>query len=428
MQRVIPLLLALTLLLGACDSEPASEANDAPSPAEPTTISFQVSGEPEETAIYDTLAREFESQNEDVTVDVVEIADGDEHLTRLATSFAGGEPPDVFLINYREYAQFVVRDAVEPIEQLMVDQDVDLADYYEQSLEAFTFNGTLQCMPQNISSLVVYYNTDLFDRAGIKPPRSGWSFDEFRRTAMTLSKGSVDGLGVDPQIIRAAPFVRSNGGELNDDPSAPTRITFDDPPTHEAMEAFIGLARDDEVIPTEEELAAQDVETRFIKGKVAMLLSSRRDTPVFREVSGLSWDVLPLPAFEEPASILHSDAFCISAGSDAIDAAARFVAYAMSRQGQQLTALSGRTVPSMTEVAESPVFLDPAQPPAHSQVWLDAIPGIRSTPVLSTWPEIEVLAEEILTRAFYDEEYDVDRALRELDEQTRSLFEEAGEV
>ena len=97
----------------------------------------------------------------------------------------------------------------------------------------------------------------------------------------------------------------------------------------------------------------------------------------------------------------------------------------MSAEGQTLAALSGRTVPSLMEVSRSGAFLDPSQPPAHSEVFLDAIEGIRYTPVLPTWPEIETIAEEVLTKAFYDEDYTIDDAIRELDEQTRPLFEEA---
>lgn len=427
MRRLLSLFVVLILVFAACDSDTSgnSSKSDEPESSEPSSITIQVSGEPEETAVYNTLAEEYEKSNEGAEVEVVEIADGDDHLASLATSTAGGEPPDVFLINYREYAQFVVRDAVEPIEDLMVDRGLDLADYYEQALEAFTYDDQVQCMPQNISSLVVYFNKKLFKAAGIEPPFDGWSFDEFRDVAVQLSKGSVDGLGVDPQIIRLAPFVWSNGGELTDDPTSPTTFTLDDPASREALDAFVSLVRDDAAVPSEKELAAQDVESRFIKGSLGMLLSSRRDTPLFREAIQLDWDVLPLPTLGDPASILHSDALCISADSESIESAADFVAYAMSPDGQTLTALSGRTVPSLTEVADSGAFLDPSQPPAHSEVWLDAIPGIRSTPVISTWPEIEAISEELLTRLFYEDDYDVDLFLEELKEQTDPLFEEA---
>jgi multiple sugar transport system substrate-binding protein len=78
----------------------------------------------------------------------------------------------------------------------------------------------------------------------------------------------------------------------------------------------------------------------------------------------------------------------------------------------------------LISVAESGAFLDPIQPPEHSEVFLEAIPILRRTPVIPTWPEIEDVAEEILTRIFYEPGYTIDQGLRDLGSQTRALFEE----
>jgi multiple sugar transport system substrate-binding protein len=373
--------------------------------------------------VYASIAKSFQEQHEGIEVEVIEVPEKDAHLARLATAFAGGNPPDVFLVNFREYSQFVVRDAIEPIEDHLA--GVDTSAYYPQPLEAFTYDGALQCMPQNVSSLVVYYNKLIFKGAGVPRPTPGWSWEDFRETAIALTDGDVRGVGIEPTIIRIAPFAWSAGGEIVDDPESPTRLDLDNPGAREALEFIVSLVRDDGVVPTEEEVAAQDLETRFVTGKLGMLLSSRRDTPAFREVSGLDFDVAPLPVGDEPAGILHSDAYCIAAGSGAANAAAEFVRFATGEEGQTLGALSGRTVPSLRSVAESGAFLDPVQPPRHSEVFLDAIPTIRRTPVLPTWPEIEDVAEQVLIRAFYEEGYTVDDAIRDLDSETRGLFEEA---
>ena len=141
--------------------------------------------------------------------------------------------------------------------------------------------------------------------------------------------------------------------------------------------------------------------TRFAAGSLAMLLSSRRDTPGFREVAGLDFDVAALPVAAEPATLLHSDAFCISRGRRPVDAAADFVAFATGTQGQTLAALSGRSVPALKSVADSPAFLSPGRPPASSQVFLDAIPTIRAFPSWPTWTEVEDLAEVSLQQVIW---------------------------
>ena len=416
MKRFVPVALAVALL-AACSGDEGPEE---------TSITVQVSGEREETAVYRAVVQAYENDHPETQVTLVEVPEKDDHLTKLASSFAVGDPPDVFLVNFREYSQFVARGAIDPYGNYVDDLDVELGDYYPAPLEAFTFNDQLQCMPQNISSLVVYYNTDLFATAGVDPPSAGWTWDEFRAAGEALTKGDVRGIGIEPSIIRIAPFVWSNGGEIVDDPAAPTGFALDSPAASEALDFVISLAHD-ELIPTEKEIVAQDLETRFVTSKLAMLLSSRRDVPAFREVRGLNWDVGPLPIADEPVGILHSDGYCISTGSDAPDIAADFVAFATGEQGQTLAALGGRTVPSLVSVSESGAFLDPTQPPASSQGFLDGIANLRRTPVLPTWSEIEDLAEEILTRAFYEPGYTIDETIEALRSATEDLFAEGVE-
>lgn len=420
MKKLFALSMAVLLLSGC-----ASEDGDGSSDGSADSIEFQVSGDPEEIVVYRSLVGDFEKSHEDIDVKLIDVADKDDHLAKLSTAFTGGNPPDVFLVNFREYSQFVVRDALEPVEPHLESMNIDTADYYEPPLEAFTFAGELQCMPQNISSLVVYYNKSLFKKAGVAAPPDEWSWEDFRSTAVELTSGDVRGVGIEPSIIRLAPFVWTNGGEIVDDPDAPTRFTFDDPAAREALEFIVGLVRDDQAVPTEQEVtAAEDLETMFATGNLGMLLSSRRDTPEFREITSLKWDVAPLPQESVPAGILHSDAYCVAAGSDNQEAALEFISYATGEKGQTITALGGRTVPSRMSVAQSGAFLNPAESPSRSQVFLDAIPNIRRTPVIPTWPEIEDVAEEILTRAFYEDGYTIDDAINDLEEQTSSLFEE----
>ncbi len=416
-------LAGVLLIAAACSAGEDAGGNTSAPQGE---ITFQLAGDPEEIVVYESLVKSFEKAYPEVPVKMVPIADKDDHLAKLTTSFSGGTPPDVFLVNFREYSQFVVRGALEPVGPYLEDIDISLDDYFEPPVEAFTYDGELQCMPQNISSLAVYINLELFKSAGVDIPQEGWSWEDFRDTAIALTKGDVRGAGIEPSIIRLAPFVWSNGGEVVDDPDNPTRFTLEDPEAREALEFFVQLAREDEVIPTEQEVAAaEDLETMFAQGKVAMLLSSRRDTPEFREVADLKWDVAPLPVADEPAGILHSDAYCVAAEAENADAARAFIGFAVGERGQTITALGGRTVPSLKAIANSGAFLDPAQPPRNSQVFLDTIPHIRRTPVIPTWPEIEDVAEEILTRAFYEPNYTVDKAIEELESQTSDLFAEA---
>ncbi|HVF53419.1 MAG TPA: sugar ABC transporter substrate-binding protein [Actinomycetota bacterium] len=417
MNRVIATAISVVLATAGCSSDGGSSGEGETAP-----IRFQIQGEPEEISVYRALVDTFEDEVPGIDVEVVEVSEEEDALAKLATSFAAGDAPELFIINYREFAQFAQREAIEPVGRLLEGAGISVSDYYEQPVEAFTYNDELQCLPQNISSLVVYYNTQLFKAAGVKRPQAGWTVEEFRDVALTLTKGDVHGLGIDARVIRAAPFIWSNGGELVDDPENPTRFTFDEPAAAEAVRFLIDLVQKDKVIPSEEEQAGEDLETRFTTGKLGMFLGSRRDTPKFREILGLEWDVAPLPVMGKPAGILHSDAYCISKGAARQDEIMRFVAFALGEEGQTLTAFAGRTVPSLKSVASSQAFLDPGQPPAHPEVFLDGIPHIRKIPVIPAWAEIESLADEILTRLFFEPDYSIEEAVADLNDQTRDLF------
>jgi multiple sugar transport system substrate-binding protein len=275
-------------------------------------------------------------------------------------------------------------------------------------MEAFTWQGTLMCLPQNLSSLVVYYNADLFAAAGLPEPAAKWTWEEFLATAVALTQdhdgdGTIDqyGLALEPTLYRLAPFVWQNEGVLVDDETNPTRLTLTRPPSLAALQWFTDLHNVHGVVPGRVEAAALDNESRFLAGTVAMYLNSRRGVPTYREITNFTWDVAPLPNGQTSAGILHSDAFCLSSLSSNKEAAWQFIEFANSVAGQTILAGSGRTVPSLISVAESDAFLNPGLPPSRADVFLTNAAVMRRVPVISTWQEIERVADEEIERAFY---------------------------
>ena len=410
------------------------------------SISFLVFGDPPEINAYRTLISSFKEAEPDIDVQLIEASDREDLLARLSTSLAGGAPPDLFLMNYRFYGQFAARGVLEPLESYADGSEAfELDDFYPQAVDAFRWDGEVTCLPQNISSLVVYFNRDLFKRFGVPPPRNGMQWNEFVTRASQMTRGAngqvvvgadpdmprpntspaaIYGLGVEASIIRLAPFVWSNRGEIVDDEEKPTRFTLDSPEGRQAMDAFFQLRTLHGVVPTDQEVESEDDESRFANGRLAMLLGSRRSTPTFRESAKFDWDIVSLPVFQQPAGILHSDAYCMTKASDSKDAAWRFVEYALGPEGAPVVARTGRTVPSLRSVAESGAFLDPAKKPANSRVFLDGIEHIRRVPTISTWPEIEDASAGILESGMYTGK-SIDQVLAELDESTRPLFERA---
>jgi multiple sugar transport system substrate-binding protein len=234
------------------------------------------------------------------------------------------------------------------------------------------------------------------------------------------------GLGMEVSLQRLAPFVWQNGGELVvlEGGLRPVRLALDSRAAREAVDWFVALQTEHGVVPDAVAEAAQSSESRFMAGSLGMYLDSRRVVPTFRDIDGFDWDVAPLPRREVEAGILHSDGYCLAAAAEDKEAAWTFIEFANSPAGQAIVAETGRTVPSLVEVARSPAFLDPEAAPANSRVFLETIPILRAVPVMAAWVDVEEVASEELERAFYGQA-SVDEALAAMIARTQPFF--AGE-
>ena len=372
-------------------------------------ISFMVFGDAAERAAYELLVAGYTRRHPQAQIALVHVPGQGDYRKRLGVDFAAGTPADIVLLNYRRYAAFAAKGALEPLGPYLARSTVIReTDFYPQAMEPYRWHGTLMCIPQNLSSLVVYYNRDLFDRDGVSPPTDDWTWDDFLHAAKALTRdtkgsGRIDqyGLGTEVSLFRLAPFVWQNGGELVDRTAAPTRLALDSPAAREAVQWFVELQTRHRVVPDAVEEKAESSESRFLNGRLGMFLNSRRGVPTYRAIASFDWDVVAVPRRRQRAGILHADAYCMPKAAKNKAATWAFIEYANSPDGQRTIAASGRTVPSLRQVAESPAFLDPGSRPRSSRVFLSEIPYIRAVPVTEGWADVEDLAGEELARAYY---------------------------
>jgi multiple sugar transport system substrate-binding protein len=403
---VLVTLLPAVVVSAGCQPSPPG-GNDAAAAAQ--RLSVQAFGDPAELSAYKDLITAFEAHAPDVKVEFIPVGNQREHMTKLMTGFSGGNPPDLFLINFRRFGQFAGKDVLEPLGPRLAERGkLRESDLFEQAVEAFRFNGTLMCMPQNISSLVVYYNRALFEKSGVPFPPNDWSWSDFVQAAKALTRdtdgdGRVDtyGLGFEPTLIRIVPFLWQAGGDIVDDLHRPRWFALDLLPSREALDFIQSLSATHKVVPPLSESKSENHESRFARGALGMILQSRRYTATLRAVSNLDWDVVSLPRHREAATVLHADAYCLAKASPAKDAAYRFVEFALSTPGATIIAKSGRSVPSLKAVAESPAFLDESARPRSARVFLDSIQTMRRTPNIATWSEIETRADPLIEEWFF---------------------------
>ncbi len=403
----------LTLALAACQTDRTPSTNAAPAADDghrAGRVSFMVFGEPAEVQAYQGLVRAFEAGHPTVTVQLIHIPGQSDYRKRLAADFAAGTPADVVLLNYRRYAAFAAAGVLEPLGPYLAQSAlIHEADFYPQALQPFRWGGQLLCLPQNVSSLVVYYNKDLFTAAGLPFPAEDWDRDDFLAAALTLTRDTngdgraeQHGLGLEPSLVRAAPFIWQQNGHIAQQQPLRWELTVNTPPVAAAVQWLVDLQVKYHVVPDAVEEAAESSESRFLNGRLALFLNSRRGVPTYREAAAFDWDVAPLPNYRgRQVNILHADAYCLAAAALDKAAAWAFIEFANSPAGQELMAATGRTVPSLTAVAESPQFLDPQARPAHSRVFLDTLPYLRALPVMAQWADVEELISEEIERAFY---------------------------
>lgn len=401
-------LLALVVLAGCGGSEGASGNRDDARP-----LTFNLSADAVESKVWTELAAAYEAKTGE-EVQVAAIPDREALLQRLGTAFAARRPPDVFLLNHRYVGPFLREGLLAPVKAP--------GDLAEAPVKAFTVDGSLRCVPLNASSLVTYINLDRFEAAGVEPPSGAWTFTDLQAAARKLqAKAGEDehAVGIEPSLIRAAPFVWSAGGEIVDDADTPVSFALGTPEARRGLEALVGL-RKEGLTPTRTQEGSRGLADRFLAGQLGIYFDSRRETPAFREIEDFTWDVASFPALERPTSVLHSDGLCV-AQAGAADRARKFVDFAAGPEGQKLLARTGRTVPSLLSIADSEDFLRPDAPPKSSQVWLDALPDLRSLPTTREFAIVEEEADLALEKAFYGE-ISIDAALKRLTERTDGRF------
>lgn len=419
--RPASMLIAMLLVLVACGGTNAADS----------AVTFQIFGDAAEIKAYQSLIDAYTAKNPGASVALIPVPSQSDHAAKLSAGFAGGSPPDLFLINFRRFGQYAARGALEPLgKRLAASSALKESDFYPQAVDAFRFDATLTCLAQNISSQVVYYNKTIFKQFGVAPPTAGWTWTDFLSTAKALTRdtdgdGRIDiyGLGLEPALVFLSPWVWQAGAEVVDDTARPTKTVMLDAKALDALRFFIDLRRVHKVVPTLAEAESEDLEARFGNGRLGMFIDSRRGTTALRGIPTLDWDVVTLPTFRAEATMLHSDAYCMSKASKRKDAAWRFIEFALGAEGAAIIAQTGRTVPSLRAVAESDAFLDPNQKPANARAWLDAIPTIRRLPNIAAWNEIETKANPVIEEWFYGQER-VEALGIEIDLATRELFAE----
>lgn len=346
----------------------------APANTGPVTYSNFISNDGNEDNLAAIIAA-FELENPNITVDVTTLPYGD-YGTALQTDLAAGTVADVFDVEFSNYASYQANGVLAPLE-------VSNGAAYRQSLlEAYSTDGTSFALPSSFSDVVLYYNADLFDAAGIDYPTNDWTWADEKAAAETLTDQAA-GVWGDHQPISFYEYYKvlaQNGGQfLNDDKTA---VAFN---TSEGVEAAEWLVnKSGTVMPTiEQGQGTPDFDTNLFKeGKLGMLHTG---IWVFGTVADVpfSWDIAVEPGNTTQASAVFSNAVGVSATSKNIDAATKWAEFLTSSDTMvQVRLDSGWELPPISDEAALATYLEKGAP-ANRQAVFDSLDGIALPPVVA---------------------------------------------
>ena len=424
-------------------SASSTAASPDPSPSgtegQPVDLTVGVYGDEEAITAYERIAEAFTRQTPDVDVELETFNDSASTAAAAVNALGPGQGPDVFLLDQLQLPRLVEAGAMAPLDEAMDERGLQFGDDFQRSaLTTFSADAQLQCMPVEMSPLVVYYNRDLVPRRALEAqghvfPRGAdtWTWEAFEAAARAVAErdllGPVKGTWVPPTLDLVTALVRSGGDDVADDELAPESLTLSSEGAVETLSQVVRLASDPVVTLTPADLARRDPVDWFATGDLGLLVGARADLPRLQEASRLDFGVVSLPSFGRATSVSHATGLCVSAESDAAGAAADLVAFAVGPRAARIAAATGEMVPSRLDTLTSVTFRQPGRLPRRHEAYAAGAKRSEPLPYSTAWPAVTARAEDVLERLLSPRSADLGvrgltRRLARLDEASRPLL------
>lgn len=336
--------VASTLLLAACGNGGNEVGNNGE-----VTLTYSiwdVIQEPGMQAAVDA----FNEQNDDVHVNV-EITPWDQYWTKLESAAQGGSMPDVFWMHSNEIAKFSEGNILLDLSEISEDSElIDITKFPEELIDLYRSDEQLLGIPKDYDNIALWYNTELFDDAGLEYPDETWTWDDLLENAMELRDEESGVYGFLAPLDRHEGyhnFIYQNGGQVISDDK--TESGFRNQETIEAVQWYVDLSVKHGVSPTSGEFADNDPMVYFQSGRAAMALFGTWMTAEIasNEYTNEVADVSVLPAGEQRATIFNGLSNSISASTNHPEEAKRFLEFLSSEEGMRIQGEHGGAIPAL---------------------------------------------------------------------------------
>jgi multiple sugar transport system substrate-binding protein len=368
-------------------------------------------------AVQDVMLADYMEKNPEHEVKL-EMAVWSDYWDKLQVQIAGGTAPDVVWMSGAMFYDLQERNAFQELTPYIERDQVDLEGYWTEPI--YTQDGQVWAMHFYTMVHALYYNRDMFERAGLPEPPTdwadpGWTWAEFRDAANALTGESEAGgqqWGIELYNSMEwgwGTFILSNGASVLN--AEKTEATTDSPEFIEAIQLLVDMIHEDGASPAPGEPAAAlgaGLLDNFQAGRVAMRTGNNSRLPSYLSGANFEWaPCVPPRATPDKERLVYwlENPFCMTSSSQQPEAAWNLLRYIGSRDGQTAIAAGKIGMPALKELAMDPngQFLKP--PPDNLTVFPNGLEGGYTTDLQFTkqWLRWVVTLQQELDPAFLGE-------------------------
>ena len=333
---------------------------------------------------FDAAAKDFEAKNPGTKIQI-EVVPWDNLQQKLTTDISAGTNADLSIVGTRWLLDYVQQGVVTPLDSY-IKPDFK-ARFIDTFLTPSVLNGKTYGLPIAASARALYYNKDIFAKAGIANPPATW--DEFKADAERIktSGGGAFGFGLQGKEIETDVYwyycFWSYGGDIVKD----GKSGLDTPAAFDSAELYKSFIDEGLTQPGVTSYSREDVQNLFKQGKVATVITAPfLSNQIKAEAPNLKYGVAPIPAGPKGDQGTYgvTDSIVLFANSKNKDEAWKFLDYLFTTdQRTKFDKVEG-FLPVNAEEAKDPLFADNAD----LKVFASLLPKARFAPVIPGWEEI----------------------------------------
>lgn len=405
------LLTAVALALSAC-----GQGSSSTGPVKLTYFTF--SAAPDHLKDLNTIVSAFHQQHSNITIDV-QTASFKDYFTKLQTEIAGGTAPDTFELNYENFVSYSSAGSLLDLgSQAGGDSSFHASIYYPRAYQVFNANGKQYGLPESFSDVLLFYNKDLFDAAGVSYPTTDWTWSDELAAAQKLTDKSKGTWG-DFQPIQFFEFYKvlaqAGGKFLSSDKKS---ATFNDSAGVDAATWLVSKVG--KVMPTDAQLGGQNDESLFKSGKLAIWHAGIWEFASMASVP-FKWDIQLEPGKVSKAHHFFSNAVVASSKTSHPAEAWQWLKFLTSSSDAVKTRLAASwELPAVSDQSQFSSYLQQT-PPANRAAVFKALDHIVVPPVIDQESKMQDIVSKSLDKAKLGQE-SVKQALDEAVSQVNALL------